>query len=472
MDARPGSLRRLASLLSAERGRRLNEAAERARDVFGDHTMWHVNATGEGGGVAEMLAGLVGYSRAAGIDTRWLVLDTDADFFAITKRVHNRIHGSDGDGGPLGEDERETYEAALRPELKALTGRVRPCDVVVLHDPQTAGLVPGLLGRGVHVVWRSHIGSDTSNEQTEQGWAFLRPYVTDAERLIFSRLRFVPDWVPEQKRVIIPPSIDPFAPKNIDLDAGQVSAVVARAGLVANGDAGGDISFVRADGSTGEVQRYTDLLEGDEPPPADARLVLQVSRWDRLKDMEGVLRGFADHLDELPDYVHLMLAGPSTSGVSDDPEGTEVFADCREAWQQLPDDARRRTHLASLPMDDVDENARLVNALQRHAHVIVQKSLVEGFGLTVTEAMWKGRPVIASAIGGIHDQITDGENGLLLSDPSDLDAFAETLVRLLGDDELAERLGQAARASVEEKFLGDRQLIQYAELLVDLTQSE
>ncbi len=147
---------------------------------------------------------------------------------------------------------------------------------------------------------------------------------------------------------------------------------------------------------------------------------MQVSRWDHLKDMAGVLTAFADHLDELPDDVHLVLAGPDVAGVSDDPEGAQVLAECTEAWQALPDDARARVHLLCLPMDDTDENAIMVNALQRHAAVVVQKSLAEGFGLTVTEAMWKWRPVVASAIGGIRDQIADGTDGLLLEDAQDL----------------------------------------------------
>ena len=144
---------------------------------------------------------------------------------------------------------------------------------------------------------------------------------------------------------------------------------------------------------------------------------MQVSRWDRLKDMSGVLHAFTEHLDAMPDDTHLMLVGPAVDGVADDPEGAAVLAECTEQWQGLPRRAQERSHLVTLPMDDLDENAHLTNAIRHHATVLLQKSLVEGFGLTVTEALWRARPVIASAIGGITDQITDGVDGLLLPDP-------------------------------------------------------
>jgi trehalose synthase len=180
--------------------------------------------------------------------------------------------------------------------------------------------------------------------------------------------------------------------------------------------------------------------------------------------MAGVLTGFAEHLPDLPPDVHLMLAGPETAGVTDDPEGAEVFEECRALRAERPAEVQQRIHLCSLPMDDTDENAFLVNALQRHATVVVQKSLVEGFGLTVTEPMWKGRPVLASRVGGIQDQIVDGDNGLLLRDVGDLEEYAAALGRLLGDDELAQRLGEAAHESVRDRYLGDRHLMQYVDL--------
>jgi trehalose synthase len=163
-----------------------------------------------------------------------------------------------------------------------------------------------------------------------------------------------------------------------------------------------------------------------------------------------------------------MLVGPDTAGVTDDPEGAEVYEECRELRLALPEAARRRVHLCSLPMDDVDENAYLVNALQRFATVVVQKSIIEGFGLTVTEPMWKGKPVIASRVGGIQDQIVDGESGVLLDDPTDLDAFGAALEQVVGDDLLAAKLGENAHERVRQHYLGDRHLMQYVDLFEQL----
>jgi trehalose synthase len=194
---------------------------------------------------------------------------------------------------------------------------------------------------------------------------------------------------------------------------------------------------------------------------------MQVSRWDRLKDMGGVMRGFAEHVAPAgPGY--LMLVGPSVAEVKDDPEGAAVYAECRAQWQALPPAARARVLLLTLPLDDVDENAAMVNALQRHARIIVQKSLAEGFGLTVAEGMWKGRPVVGSAIGGILDQIAPG-TGVLLPDPRDLVAFGSAVRHLLDQPEEADRMGQAARAYIRDHYVGDLHLLRYAQLFETLT---
>jgi trehalose synthase len=181
--------------------------------------------------------------------------------------------------------------------------------------------------------------------------------------------------------------------------------------------------------------------------------------------MAGVLSAFADYVAPARDDAHLMLVGPDVSGVSDDPEGVEVLAACQDTWERMHTAVRARCHLVSVPMDDVDENAIIVNAVQRHATVVVQKSLVEGFGLTVTEAMWKSRPVVASAVGGIQDQIADGREGLLLPDLHDLPGFAHGLDPLLDDPSLATTIGKHARERVREEFIGDRHLVQYVDLL-------
>jgi trehalose synthase len=402
--------------------------------------VWNVNSTGEGGGVAEMLRALLAYASGAGIDIRWLVLDGNPEFFAVTKRIHNRLHGDAGDGGALDDAARAAYLDVQAHNLVELERLVRPGDIVLLHDPQTAGLAANLRAKGAYVVWRCHVGVDEQNALTRQAWTFLRDLVAPAHAVIFSREQFAPAWIDRRWLRVIPPSLDPFSPKNEELAPRDVAGLVAR-------------SHATDDGP---------------PPPAGARTVLQVSRWDRLKDMSGLLVAFAQNVAVLPDDVHLVLAGPQTDRVQDDPEATAVLAGCRELRQGLAPAVRSRIHLLSLPMADLDDNARMVNALQREASVVVQKSLAEGFGLTVTEPMWKGRPVIASAVGGIRDQIEDGVSGILLQDPRDHAELVDALRRVLEDQSLSDRLGKAARERIRDRYLADRHLIQYVELFASL----
>jgi trehalose synthase len=195
--------------------------------------------------------------------------------------------------------------------------------------------------------------------------------------------------------------------------------------------------------------------------------VVQVSRWDRIKDMEGVLRAFAEHVDR-SFGAHLALVGPAVHGVTDDPEGGAVLDECVEAWRSLPQSDRSRIHLACVPMHDPDEAAVVVNALQRHATVVAQKSLAEGFGLTVVEAMWKSRPVVATRVGGIVDQIVDGEHGVLIDDPFDLEAFGVAVTGLLAESSRAHRLGLSAYDRAHTLFLGDSHLERYANLFATL----
>ena len=200
-------------------------------------------------------------------------------------------------------------------------------------------------------------------------------------------------------------------------------------------------------------------------------LVVQVSRWDPLKDMAGVMTGFVEHvLDDTE--AHLVLAGPVVTAVADDPEAAVVLNETWDCWRALRHHQRSRVQLVCLPMSDGEENAVIVNALQRHASVVAQKSLAEGFGLTVTEAMYKGTPVVASAVGGITDQIVDGESGLLVQSPRDLAEFGRALNRVLGDPALAKRLGEGGRRRAIEFFLPDTSLGQWEELLVSVMNSD
>jgi trehalose synthase len=460
----PVSLARFKTLATTSRWQELSDAADLAPQLLGDRVVWNVNSTATGGGVAEMLQVLLAYAVDIGVDMRWTVVQGDAEFFAITKRIHNLLHGSPGDGGSLGPPERRRYEDVLAGNAEALGGRVRRGDLVILHDPQTVGLVAAMCDIGATVVWRCHVGVDAANDNVLSAWEFLRPYLGRADAYVFSRRNFVPDWMDTDRVAIIPPSIDPFSPKNEDLDADVSRSILVHAGLM-DGRAGVEPIFIRRDGSTGRVSRACEVV-GDGPIQPEAPLVVQISRWDRLKDMAGVLRGFADHVAD--ERAVLALVGPDVSQVADDPEGRAVLQECVAAWRELPVGRRERVQLVSVPMEDVEENAAIVNAIQRHAAIVVQKSLAEGFGLTVAEAMWKARPVVASAVGGIKDQIIQGEHGVLLPDPRDLRAMGVAVDRLLGAPDEAARLGTRARARVTEDFLGDRHLIQWVRLLQKL----
>jgi trehalose synthase len=238
--------------------------------------------------------------------------------------------------------------------------------------------------------------------------------------------------------------------------------VLRATGLAADDHHHSRAIFERLDGTVGRVVHEAHVVE-EHALRLDVPLLAQVSRWDRLKDPAGILSAFAEHVHAHED-PHLLLAGPDVTAVADDPEGAEVFEEIEAAWHELPQRVRRRVHLALLPMEDADENAVMVNALQRRADVVAQKSLAEGFGLTVSEAMWKGRPVVASDVGGIQDQIEDGTTGYLVG-PTDLEAFADRVNRLLDDAHSAERMGAAAQTRVRDLFLGPRHLGQYVALL-------
>jgi len=456
---------RFGSVISPEEyGALLALIDDSARALRG-RVVWNVSSTATGGGVAELLVPLLGYCRGADVDARWVVISGGSDFFAITKRLHNHLHGFEGDGGSLGGAEHTIYEHTLEGNASELIRLVSPNDIVILHDPQTAGLVRAMTGVGATVIWRCHVGLDVPNGSTRQAWDFLRPYIVEADAYVFSRPTFAWESLEQDKITVIHPSIDVFSPKNVDQSHDQRLSILARTGIVPHRSSVAP-TFTRSDGTPGRVDRRARMVEMTPLAPAD-RLVAQISRWDSLKDPIGVIHGFERHVAEHSD-AHLILAGPSTESVADDPEGASVYAAVCDVWTALPADVRRRVHLAALPMTDTEENAAIVNALQRHADVVVQKSLAEGFGLTVAEAMWKQRPVVASRIGGIQDQIVDGESGILISDPSDLREFGTAVAGLLAEPDRARRIGLAARARVSHHFLGPEHLGRYFALIQEL----
>jgi trehalose synthase len=456
---------RLERVLTSEQRADLERTIERGRALFAGRVLWNLSSTAYGGGVAEMLHSLLAYVRGADIDARWGVIGGSPDFFRVTKRLHNRLHGMRGDGGGLGPAEREVFERGSEENAREVVELIRPGDVVLCHDPQPAGLVPPLARAGAIVVWRCHIGVDEPNDLAREAWDFLRPYVSEAAGYVFSRSAYVWEGLDAARAVVIAPSIDTFSPKNQPMAFSAVAAILRAIGM-GDGAPGGRPVFEREDGSPARVDRRASLLEEvtlDLLQPT----MLQVSRWDRLKDHAGVIEAFDCCIaHEAPD-VHLVLAGPETTGVADDPEGAEVYEALCARWEALDPQVRRRVHVASLPMADASENAAMVNALQRRADVVVQKSLAEGFGLTVSEAMWKGRPVVASAVGGINDQVVEEDTGLLV-DPTDLAAFGAAVCRLFADPGAATRMGDRAQLRVRERFLGPRHLGQYVDALEPL----
>ncbi|HEX6489396.1 MAG TPA: glycosyltransferase [Candidatus Dormibacteraeota bacterium] len=438
--------------------------AEAGRRLLRGRTVWNVNSTARGGGVAEMLGPLLGYARGAGVDGRWLVVGGEPDFFRVTKRLHNQLHGAKGDGRGLGPTAALVYRRLTQRAAEQLTSRLRPDDVVILHDPQTAGMLPLVKAAGVTAVWRCHVGIDKPNAVARSAIDFLRPYLEHADAIVFSRAAFAWKGLDKNRTWIIQPSLDAFSPKNEVLDRDQVAAILAAAGVVSEGGSG-EPTFTRSDGRRGRVRRKARLTEERSLGPRDP-YVLQVSRWDSLKDPVGVLRGYARYIAPRQP-AHLVLAGPVSGRVADDPEDVRVFGQVRAAWRRLPADARSRVHLVELPMTDVEENAAIINALQRAAAIVVQKSLAEGFGLTVAEAMWKSRPVVASRVGGIEDQIIDGETGLLVN-PKDLAEFGRAVAGLLADRRRAEKMGAAAMRRVRSAYLAPRHLLQHLALLEEL----
>ena len=462
----PRSMTELASVIPPVRVYRLVEdVAPEMRSRLSGHEIVNINSTASGGGVAEMLHVLLPLCIGVGVPAPWFVIEAEPEFFMTTKRLHNRIHGNRGDTGPLNDVELGVMRGVAEREAPELIEELQVGDVVILHDPQPAGLAKILHAEGYPIIWRCHVGVDFDNEYTKQAWDFLRPLLEGyVDEYVFTRGSYAPDWIPREQLRIIKPAIDPLAPKNQELSDDDILGALTVSGIIA-GPQVSDPGFKRSDGTRSTFDMVADIVRQGPPPGPEVPIVVQVSRWDPLKDMAGVMRGFVEHVVPHTD-AHLMLVGPSVTSVSDDPEGEQILRDITAEWRNLPAEVSSRVHLVSLPMDDPEQNGALVNAIQRHAAVVAQKSLAEGFGLTVTEAMFKSKPVVASAVGGIIDQIVDGESGVLVHDPRDLAEFGRAVTRLLNDEELAERIGAAAKQRVIDYFLPDSSLDQWNEVVV------
>ncbi|MGG7054945.1 glycosyltransferase [Nitrosomonas sp. ANs5] len=371
--------------------------------------MVHVNSTRVGGGVAEILEKLVPLTQELGIDVRWEVMSGSADFYQCTKSMHNALQGNNV---PIPRTQLDAYERTNAANAEHLRPLLEEADLVFIHDPQPAPLLALCPNRRGKWIWRCHI--DISHPYRPV-WKYLRDYVAGYDASVFSLPTFA-QALPHCE-FIIPPSIDPLSDKNIELPEEEIS----------------------------------DVLSQFKIDPARP-LVVQVSRFDRFKDPVGVINAYRLAKRYLP-HLQLALAG---GGASDDPEGEIVLNEVRMAAENDAD-----IHILMLPPDA----HRMINALQRAAAIVLQKSTREGFGLTVTEALWKGKPVIGGNTGGIRLQVIDHHTGFLVNTP---EGAALRLRYLLRQPKKIQSMGYKAQAFVRENFLLTRQLREYLTLCVDL----
>lgn len=365
-----------------------------------------VNSTAVGGGVAELLTRLIPLLQELGIQTRWEVIRGDEQFFGVTKAIHNALHGAPIQLTPAMCDHflQVGAENSAALDLSA--------DLVVIHDPQPLLLILSRPHGDGHWVWRCHV--DISRPQPDV-WSFLRQYVVQYDASVFSAPEFA--QVLPITQYMIHPAIDPLAEKNRDMTQDEIQDILTRLGI------------------------------RDERP-----IVTQISRFDRLKDPVGVVQAY--RLARRTVDCQLILAG---GGATDDPEGAIVLEEVRRATYGDP-----LIHILELP----PFSDREINALQRASAVVVQKSLREGFGLTVTEALWKKRPVIASAVGGIPLQVIHNLTGLLVHS---IEGTAHRIRTLLRDPAFAQRLGETGHEHVKTRFLTTSNLRRWLALAISLT---
>lgn len=374
----------------------------RLAEALGPRRFVHINSTRSGGGVAEILSRAVPLLNQLGLETRWEVIQGDPDFFEVTKSFHNGLQGQDVRISPPLLDH---YKDVNRENARKFDWEA---DFVLVHDPQPAWLINEMRSQAQHWIWRCHIDASRPNIKV---WKFLRDIVSQYDASVFSMAQFAQNLPHPQ--YLIRPSIDPLSEKNREL-------------------------------TPEEIQKVMDRLEIERDKP----IVLQVSRFDSFKDPLGVIQAFRMVRKHTP--CKLVLAGGEAT---DDPEGPQILAEVMEAARGEPD-----IHVLLLSPDAHHE----INALQRAADIILQKSTREGFGLTVTEAMWKGKPVIGGAVGGIVLQLRDYNTGFLVNSP---EGCAFRIRYLLHRPEMAKRMGKLAQEFARQHFLITRTLRDYLTLL-------
>jgi trehalose synthase len=447
-------------------------------------TVWMVSSTARGGGVAEMMPREVAMLRELGVDTRWAVIDpAEPEFFPLTKRLHNLIHGS---GEPqLSAADRTLYDRASAQLAAELLPRLADGDVLVVHDPQPLGAGARMRSsRRITAVWRCHIGIDDDLPQTRAAWDFLAPDLAPYDRALFTAAEYVPPQL-SGSASIVHPALDPLSHKNRELGIHKLVGILVDAKLVPEHGPAIEPPFehpalrLQPDGT------LLPALLPEEIGLLFRPIVLQVSRWDRLKGWRPLLEGFVQLKRALPPHAaryaerqhrmlsqaRLVLAGPDPASIHDDPEATEVFTELCGMYASLEPDLQRDVVLLALPMASLKENALIVNALQRCATLVVQNSLREGFGLTVTEAMWKRCAVLASPACGLRQQIRHGVDGHLLTSAEDPHEIADTLELLLTSPRVREAHGRAAQLRVQDEFLVFTQVRRWLEVFTEVVRA-
>ncbi len=405
----PLSIEGYADVIDPDQIRRLRSQA----GALESQRVLHINSTATGGGVAELLRSIVPLSNDLGVDTDWLVMDATDEFFDVTKAMHNGLQGS---GPPLTDAMKRTYRSVNDENAGSLP---EGYTVVVVHDPQPLGMVEHIRRElpDAAIVWRCHI--DLTDPMSAY-IAFISSFLDAIDRAIFSRSAYAAGVAVSAPISVIYPAIDPLAEKNRDLEDGTVA----------------------------------DELDRLDPLSFDAPVIAQVSRFDPWKDQFGTLEAFRLATTDIPD-LQLAFAGGMAG---DDPEGLAFYERVAADAADEPD-----VHVLTNLSD------RAVNVLQRCSDVVVQKSLREGFGLVVAEALWKRTPVIGSNVGGIPLQIVHGETGYLV-EREDVAAVADHAVNLLRDDGCKRTLGDHAREHVRDKFLLPRQLVDLFDVFIEQTQ--
>ncbi|MDB5204335.1 MAG: hypothetical protein JWP09_363 [Candidatus Taylorbacteria bacterium] len=379
----------------------------------------HINTAFGSGGVAEILKCLVPLERSLGLESEWLIMQGTPEFFNVTKKIHNLLQGKEGS---LSEDEKQTYLSYTKKaseELMKYLDKSSGEQIVILHDPQPLPMIMEIPDT-IPVISRLHI--DITNENKELG-QLLKPFTDRAKKIIVSDKKFIADWIQADKVLISLPATDPFNEKNKLISKEDASVILKKIGI-------------------------------DTERP----LVSQISRFDPWKDPEGVIEAYLAARKKIKG-LQLVLAGLIVA--EDDPEAQGIYDELKDKYG---DDHDIHLYGEKTPPGGI-ENEEFINALQTGSDVVVQKSLREGFGLTVTEALWKGQPVIGGNVGGIKKQIVDGENGFLVSSPEEC---AERIVELISKLEEKERMGKNAKETVKNEFLMSRLILDHFKVYDEL----